>query len=295
MFYRRKIILGLLQAFGNKLPQIKLYKLLLVVTKQQQKPEYDFVPYQYGCYSFSLHADLEAMYKQGLLKEDEKKTIYKLDNKSYFSLLTENDKKIILSVYRQFERSTTNDIIRYTYRQFPFTAIKSKIAEDLLSKDDFENVISSKPVSGKTTLFTIGYEGISLEAYLNKLIVNDVKVLVDVRRNALSMKYGFSKSQLRRYCENLDIEYVHIPEVGIQSELRQELKTQSDYDKLFIKYTHSNLSQTGSYQKKILDLLESKNRIALTCFEANICQCHRKHLSEAITQLPGWNYELKHI
>jgi hypothetical protein len=30
----------------------------------------------------------------------------------------------------------------------------------------------------------------------------------------------------------------------------------------------------------------------LTCFEANICQCHRKHLAEAIIQLPQWKYEL---
>jgi uncharacterized protein (DUF488 family) len=42
-------------------------------------------------------------------------------------------------------------------------------------------------------------------------------------------------------------------------------------------------------------LLKKYKRIALTCFEANICQCHRKHLAEAITSLPGFSYELKHI
>jgi len=53
------------------------------------------------------------------------------------------------------------------------------------------------------TLFTIGYEGISLEEYFNRLIKNDVKVLVDVRNNPLSMKFGFSKTQLKRFCEKL--------------------------------------------------------------------------------------------
>jgi hypothetical protein len=33
----------------------------------------------------------------------------------------------------------------------------------------------------------------------------------------------------------------------------------------------------------------------LTCFEANICQCHRKHLADAIKKNPSFIYELKHI
>jgi uncharacterized protein (DUF488 family) len=144
-------------------------------------------------------------------------------------------------------------------------------------------------------LFTIGYEGVSLEQYLVRLLERDVKVLVDVRNNPLSMKYGFSKSQLKKQCEKLGITYVHFAEVGIQSDQRQELNTQSDYDNLFSEYRKRNLSKTIKAQNAILDLLKLNERIALTCFEANICQCHRKHLAEAIEQLPGFNYEVKHI
>jgi uncharacterized protein (DUF488 family) len=109
------------------------------------------------------------------------------------------------------------------------------------------------------------------------------------------MKYGFSKSQLKKQCEKLGITYVHFAEVGIQSDQRQELNTQSDYDNLFSEYRKRNLSKTIKAQNAILDLLKLNERIALTCFEANICQCHRKHLAEAIEQLPGFNYEVKHI
>jgi uncharacterized protein (DUF488 family) len=128
-----------------------------------------------------------------------------------------------------------------------------------------------------------------------KRVKNDVKLLVDVRNNPLSMKYGFSKNQLKKYCESLGIQYIHIPEVGIQSEQRQELNTQKDYDELFAVYRKSNLSKTVSSQQYILSLLEEHKRIALTCFEANICQCHRKHLAEAIENLPGFKYDVKHI
>lgn len=122
-----------------------------------------------------------------------------------------------------------------------------------------------------------------------------MRILIDVRNNPLSMKFGFSKRQLKTYCNNLNIEYLHIPELGIESDKRKALHTQKDYNILFDAYRKKNLSKTASQQEQVLQVLKDKKRSALTCFEANICQCHRKHLAEAITQLPEWNYELKHI
>lgn len=186
-------------------------------------------------------------------------------------------------------------LMKHTYINFPFYAIKSEASEKILNDQQLENINTVKPKGNKTVLFTIGYEGISLEKYLVRLLQHNVKVLVDVRNNPLSMKYGFSKSQLKRYCESLNIQYVHIPEVGIQSEQRQELNTQADYDNLFALYRKNNLKMTTNKQSQILNLLKEQKRIALTCFEADICQCHRKHLAEAIAALPGFTYEVKHI
>ena len=56
MFYRRKIILALLQACDGSLPKISLQKLLFLFANRQVKPSYDFVSYYYGCYSFSANA-----------------------------------------------------------------------------------------------------------------------------------------------------------------------------------------------------------------------------------------------
>ena len=109
------------------------------------------------------------------------------------------------------------------------------------------------------------------------------------------MKFGFSKSLLKKYCESLGIEYIHIPEVGINSDQRQELNTQQDYDALFEVYKKTTLKETDNYQAKIIELLTKYKRIALTCFEADICQCHRKPLAEAIAKNPIFEYEVKHI
>ncbi|GGI27653.1 hypothetical protein GCM10008119_28720 [Pedobacter mendelii] len=294
MFYRRKIILALMQAFAGNLPKISLQKLLFLFTKRQLKPDYDFVPYKYGCYSFSANADLKAMVKHDQLSED-KSSFTKIGSVDYIKVLDEKDKKILIDIKNTYGKLSTTSLMKLTYLNYHYYAINSIMAKEILNDEQYDKVLNSKPINNNTILYTIGYEGISLEVYLNRLIKNDVKVLVDVRNNALSMKFGFSKNQLKTFCASLNIEYLHIPEVGIQSKQRKELKTQKDYDNLFDIYKKQNLKKTASQQEQILNLLINRKRIALTCFEANICQCHRKHLAEAIIALPKWNYELKHI
>jgi len=52
MYYRRKIILSLLQEFGGKLKRTDFQKFLFLVSEHQKKRAFDFIPYKYGCYSF---------------------------------------------------------------------------------------------------------------------------------------------------------------------------------------------------------------------------------------------------
>jgi uncharacterized protein (DUF488 family) len=293
MFYRRKVILAILDAFGGELHKISLQKLLFLFSEAQNKKVYDFVPYQYGCFSFSLGADLSTMIKKNILVESKK--IKKLDKQNYINKLTETDKNILFKLQKNHQDVSSDELMKFVYKNFPYYAINSIKAKEILNSDDYASILKAKPQNTETVLYTIGYEGVSLEFYLNKLLKNNIKLLIDVRKNPLSMKFGFSKNQLKTYCNNLSIEYIHIPEVGIESEYRRELNSQNDYDNLFDIYKEKNLTQTAQYQQDILNLLIDKKRIALTCFEANICQCHRKHLAEAITSLPDWKFTLKHI
>lgn len=294
MYYRRKIILALLQVFENELDKIRLQKLLFLYTKHKQNAEYQFVPYKYGCFSFSANADLNAMVKKGLLVDMES-SYKKNDETDYLKSLKIFDRKKVEELKNLYGEMDANSLMKHTYINYPFWAIKSVKAQSILNPILYQRVLDAIPINNNTILFTIGYEGISLEEYFIRLIKNDVKILVDVRRNPLSMKYGFSKSSLLKFCTALGIEYIHFPEVGIHSDARQELNCQNDYDILFENYKNNNLPNTLNIQEKILNLLIEKKRIALTCFESDICQCHRKHLAEAITKNPKFIYELKHI
>jgi len=79
------------------------------------------------------------------------------------------------------------------------------------------------------------------------------------------MKFDFSKSQLQKACEGVGIQFLHVPQLGIDSSKRQELNTQCDYDNLFLQYRKEVLSQTQEYQDNLLKILINQKRIALTC------------------------------
>jgi hypothetical protein len=296
MYYRRKIILSLLALKTGSVSKIDLQKLLFLFTKYPNSTKiYDFVPYKYGCFSFQANADLNTMIKYNHVSTDDKKWTLEDTEIDYISQLKENDKKTLIALMKHHGSKSTNDLIHFTYKNFPYWATKSTIAHKHLSEEELVKVEAQKTSSSIKALYTIGYEGISLEAYLNRLIEHDIKLLLDVRKNAKSMKYGFSKSQLFNACNGIGIEYRHMPEVGIESNKRTELNDQSDYDSLFKEYKKTTLTTTVSYQEQIKELVIKYDRVALTCFEENICQCHRKPLAESVVSLSKSKLELNHI
>jgi uncharacterized protein (DUF488 family) len=109
-----------------------------------------------------------------------------------------------------------------------------------------------------------------------------VRLLCDVRRNPLSMKFGFSKRQLTSAVTNLGIDYVHMPELGIASAKRAALDTAADYRALFDEYRRTTLVENEAALERILDLVREHERVALTCFEADQTSCHRGCVAAAL-------------
>lgn len=284
MFYRRKIMLALLEKTGGTLGRLKFQKLLFLIGQQQEKPSFDFVPYKFGAYSFRATADAGTLVKYGLLSTTAEKSWTKETEEQFFPQLKKRDQQILNAVIYQHGNSSGRKLIEYTYQKHPYYAINSTVAERYLNEEQLNRIDTARPQeANKKELFTIGYEGISAEVYFNKLIENKVNALVDVRRNAASMKYGFHKSQLAYVCKSLGIAYYHVPEVGVENDKRKSLKTQADYDDLFSVYRNEMLTNTAEAQQGIVALFERHRRIALTCFEALPCQCHRSHLADYLS------------
>jgi uncharacterized protein (DUF488 family) len=152
-----------------------------------------------------------------------------------------------------------------------------------LPAEEHDIVTQARPVSRGAGLLTIGYEGRSLEGYLNALLTASVSLLCDVRANPLSRKYGFSKKTLSNACAGVGIRYEHVPELGIPSSDRQELNDQVDYDRLFASYRRDVLPQQAPTLDRIRQwVTKDGQRVALTCYERLPGQCHRHCVADAL-------------
>lgn len=289
MYERRKIILNLLKKFDGEIYRTKFYKLLFLFCNKQEKPAYNFVPYQFGCYSFLAEKDISVLKKYGYLESSEKIKI---------KILPENidiPKKALTdieNVFDNFRNISSSDLISFVYTNFPYYSQKSRIKEKFLSEDVLKK-LSVK--NDERIIYSIGYEGKDIDIYLNSLIKHNVTLLCDVRKNPISMKFGFSKKQLKDYCEKLDINYLHLPHFGIESGKRKNLNTAADYGKLFSYYKKEVLPVSTQNIEKLINVISSHQKIAFTCFEADANMCHRSYLLDYIFENNDIEYKLIHL
>ena len=289
MIYRKKILLNFLLDV-NYLPSIKLQKMLFLFCQKYENKFYSFLPYKYGGYSFQAENDLYTLEKKyfWVKKDNTNYALASYQDKNEIELKEEH-KTEIESIKNTWQNKKEKAIIRYAYQEYPYYAIYSNLLDNNSLSDLKTLVLKHKPIKEKNkTIFTIGYEGRSVEEYFNILIKNNINLLCDVRANPSSRKYGFFKKVLKHICEQLNIIYQHTPELGIHSNLRKNLHQPSDYIQLFEQYERENLSNV-QILNQIEKIVSVHKRIAFTCFEADIHSCHRKTLAEkmgTITQEP---------
>jgi len=293
MYYRRKILLSILQVFEREIFNTDFQKYLFLLTRKQSKQVYDFVPYRFGCFSFQSYADKRTLIKYGILKDYD--SWKKNDSIDYFTQLSKDDQAILLELKMNYQSVSGKRLIRQIYNEYPYYAIKSDILEKNMNRGEIEKINQHKPKDTSPYLFSIGYEGKSFDFYLNQLVENNIKVLCDVRKNPISMKYGFSKKQLQGALTKLGIDYVHIPDLGIASNKRKKLNAFEDYQKLFQEYEVTTLLEQSDSIDKLINYIKEKKRIALTCFEAYHHDCHRNSVVKAITSKADPFFKVSHI
>jgi len=289
LFDREKRLLVLLYAFGDEISGTDLQKLLLLYSQEQGEPPYEFVPYRFGAFSFTSYAARRKFNDKGLLTTDNE--VWKLTQvgRQLAKRLSFAGRDSIFGFVRRTRDLRGDELIAETYRRFPYTAVHSEIATRVLRGDEtaLERVKKATPERGSPGLVTIGYEGRSLERYLNLLITDGVTILCDVRRNPLSRRYGFARRTLANACAKVRIRYEHIPEFGIESAARKGLKTQKDYDDLFSIYRQENLPQRDEEFAVLQRWVDEHERVALTCFEREPHRCHRHCVADSMERRTG--------
>lgn len=294
LFERQRRLLTLLDALRSPVNNTDFQKLLFFYTLECEKtPSYEFVPYKFGGFSFTSYADKRRLTEAGLLVDEDPWEITPTGREAARQNAVEP--LVVAGFCRKYAGLRGQALVAEQYRRHPYYAIRSEIVEKILPDEESrKRIAAARPARAKPGLVTIGYEGRSLEAFLNLLLKNSVTLLCDVRRNPLSRKYGFSKSTLSKACDGVGIRYEHLPELGIASDERRELVQQADYDALFVLYERDSLPKQTMALSRIHDWVREGERVALMCFELLPQQCHRHCVAEALSK-EGSNLGAVHL
>ena len=289
MLNRRKVLIWLVQRHKEPISLIRLQKLMFLFVKESKNDYYHFIPNSYGCYSISLHDDQIALQQKHIIIEEKGKTPFSsyvtIDEKQadLCNIKLKKDDEVALEMtLRENEHLSDNELITKVYKGFPFYSIRSALLDNfrtdpvfLEKLDQIRNKIESSP----RALLTIGYEGLSIDRFIQLLILQNVKYLVDVRKNPFSMRPEYRKARLQTALQEADISYLHIPEVGISSTLRKEFPPSEQKAQLFELYSKHTLPHCEEHAEAIAGLIAKVN-VALMCYEKNPRDCHRMLFAE---------------
>lgn len=133
----------------------------------------------------------------------------------------------------------------------------------------------------------IGYEGLTLDAFISKLRIRGIHTLVDVRLNAISRKRGFSKRALAEALGEAGIAYVHLAALGNQRDNRAgygDLTSDraNEVRDRFRRQLQSEAATTAMQQ--VADLAQA-GEVVLFCYEQDEQHCHREQVLEQVRLL----------
>ena len=78
-------------------------------------------------------------------------------------------------------------------------------------------------------IYTAGYEGLSIDAFIARLKQAQIDKVLDVREYPLSRKPGFSKKAFAQCLADAGIAYEHSPPLGCPKPIRNRYKVDGDW------------------------------------------------------------------
>jgi len=287
MIERQRVLLSFVDRAGRVPPKTHLMKWLFLLREEQ--PEalgsstfYEFVPYKFGPFSFQAYRDIAALEDAGLLKEGELdvRPDARSNVRDEIRKLPRRATQGVEEILRAYGKVPREKLLDDVYDRYPRYATRSELRTRK----------PQKPAA--PAVYTVGYEGRTIDGLLDHLMRSGIERLIDVRKNAMSRKYGFAGKTIARLCADVDIEYIHVPTLGIPSSMRADLSSQEAYDRLFDKYEAKILPGATESIASVAKLCTAKAS-ALMCFEASSCQCHRGRLAKRVAAESG--LEVMHL
>jgi uncharacterized protein (DUF488 family) len=132
------------------------------------------------------------------------------------------------------------------------------------------------------TLFTLGYQGLTVASYVAALEAAGAGVVLDVREVPWSRKPGFSKSPLAAALDAAGIEYLHVKSAGNPASIRKREASSAEVLDAYREHLRRNPDAVDELLAHIRGAAGRGRAACLTCFERLPAECHRSILVEAL-------------
>lgn len=134
-----------------------------------------------------------------------------------------------------------------------------------------------------TRVATVGYENAALDEVIAKLKAAKVEIVIDVRAVAASRRAGFSKTRLAASLDEAGIAYVHLRDLGTPAEGRQAARAGkvAEMHRIFEDWMQEPRAQLAFEEAA---QIAQERSAALLCFEADAGGCHRRILTDMLSQ-----------
>jgi uncharacterized protein (DUF488 family) len=285
MITRQKVLLSILREAEGKASRMQVTKWAFLLRHETDSRGgsafYEFLPYKYGPFSFCLFQESSGLVQSGLLKEVDEKT-WALESDG-MAVAVELDPLIQTEIRRVVHdpaRQSLSKLTAYVYDHYPWFTLNS----------DRDRRIE-RPIA-TPAVYTAGYEGVSLDGFLNGLLRAGIERIVDVRNNPVSRRYGFHRATLARVARLVGIDYVHHPELGVPAEARQRLDAPGGYERLFRFYETEVLEKRAGSVEAVSKLISERPSVLL-CREADPACCHRSRLATCLQAATG--LDVRHL
>jgi uncharacterized protein (DUF488 family) len=135
------------------------------------------------------------------------------------------------------------------------------------------------------SVFTFGYEGLSIDRFITRLRAAHITAIADVRAVPISRKKGFSKNGFAQRLNDEGIEYNHFVELGCPKPIRDQYRTDGNWDVYTVGYL-AHLKQHGPAVERLARLALAKST-CLVCFEEDYTTCHRMYVARDVFGVTG--------
>jgi len=276
MFNRQKALLYMLRAAGGRASRLQLVKWSFLVLNESSggggPAFYRFLPYLRGPFSFSLYHEVAKLLRGGFVSEPDDET-WELTpaGEEASDTVPEDIGRDVVAVMDERASQPVGAMVEHVYATYPWYTLKSQSGARI------------EPPVAEAAVYTAGYEGKSVDAFLDSILRAGVRRVVDVRRNPVARRYGFHGSTLARLCGKLGLDYRHFAELGVPSAERRDLSTKAYYEALLSRYEVTTLRREVGAIREV-GHLSAEEPSVLICSEADPSRCHRSRLAEAVSR-----------